>query len=270
VTFDTPRNVVGAWTNAAVITITGTDVDDNPVVEKSASGTSHTGTKAFKTVTSVTTSATVTSATIGSGVVLGLPCYVPSASYVFAELKNGVVLPRRPGTVYITGRMLEAAVDAGTATNFASPVAGTIRKLTTTASATVTTGGAFTVEVATVAVDGLSVVVADASSEGDVDSDVATLGHATTTVAVGDRIEIVPAAGFNASADFDYVLEIDTSAAGMLSGTFVAGVTSAATATTGDTRGTYSPLTAPDGVTAYALLAAILDPANQGVDQYTG
>jgi hypothetical protein len=270
VTFDTPRNVVGAWTNAAVITITGTDVDGNAVVEKSASGTSHTGTKAFKKITSVTTSATVTSATIGSGVVLGLPCYVPGASYVLAELKNGVALPRRPGTVYLQGRMLAAAIDAGTSYEVTSTVAGVVRKLTITGEGTTTTGGAITVEVNTVAVDGLSVVVANGAAAGEVDSDEATLGHATTVVAVGDRIEIIPASAFNASADMAFVLEIDTSAAGMLSGTFVAGVTSAATATTGDTRGTYSPLTAPDGVTAYALLAAISDPGNIGVAQYTG
>lgn len=267
--FDVPRNVVAAWSNAAILTITGKDVDGNTVVEKSASGTSHTGKKAFKQVTSVTTSATITGATVGTGEVVGLPRYVPDASYVLAELKNGVAMPRRPGVVYLTGRMLAAAIDAGTSYELNSPVAGVIRKLGITGEGTTTTGGAITVEVNTTAVDGLSVTVANGAAAGEYDSDVATLGHASTAVAVGDRIEIIPAAAFNAAADMSFVLEIDTSAAGQMSGTFVAGVTSAATATTGDTRGTYSPLTAPDG-SGYKLLVAMPDPSNEGVPQYAG
>lgn len=73
VTFDVPRTVDAAWTNAAVITITGTDAYGQAMVEASASGTSHTGKKAFKTVTGITTSATITGATAGSGAKLGLP-----------------------------------------------------------------------------------------------------------------------------------------------------------------------------------------------------
>lgn len=270
VTFDTPRNVVGAWTNAAVITITGTDVDGVAVVEKSASGTSHTGAKAFKTVTSVTTSATVTGATIGSGVVLGLPAYVPSASAIIAELKNGVTLPRRPGVVYLSTVISEALLDAGTSQWVVSPVAGAIRKITTIADATITTGGVITPKIATVAVDGGAVTIANGAVAGEIDSATATLGHASTVVAVGTAIELALDAAFNASSDLHVLIEIDTTAAGQLTGTFVAGVTSAATATTGDTRGSYSPLTAPDGVTAYALLVALPAPEARGVAQYTG
>jgi hypothetical protein len=267
---DVPRNVVAAWTNTAVLTITGTDVDGYEMVETSASGTSHTGTKAFKTITSVTTSATVTSATVGQGVAIGLPVYLPGASHVIAELKNGVVTPRRPGVVYLQGRMLAAAVDAGTSYEITSPVAGAVRKLTIISEGSTTTGGAVTVEVATVAVDGLSVTVANSSAAGDIDVDTATLGHASTAVAIGDRIEIIPASAFNAAADLAFILEIDTTAAGQLDGTLVAGVTSAATGTTGDVRGTYSPLTAPDGASGYKLVAILPDPANKGVPQYTG
>lgn len=53
-------------------------------------------------------------------------------------------------------------------------------------------------------------------------------------------------------------------------GTIVAGVTSAATATTGDVRGTYDPNTAADGSTAFALLVSLPDPSGQGVPQYAG
>lgn len=88
-TFDVPRNVVGAWTGTAVMTVTGTDVYGETVVESSASGTSLTGKKAFKTVTDVAVSANVTSATVGSGDVLGLPVAVPEKGLVIGELEDG-------------------------------------------------------------------------------------------------------------------------------------------------------------------------------------
>lgn len=95
VTNATPRNVVAAWTNAAILTITGTDVYGQAMVETTASGTSHTGKKAFKTITSVTTSATITGATIGTGIKLGLP-YRPAVGG------------------FLRGRAAEDTADAGT------------------------------------------------------------------------------------------------------------------------------------------------------------
>jgi hypothetical protein len=268
---DVPRNVVAAWTGAAVITITGKDEYGNTMVESSASGTSFTGKKAFKQVTNISVSANVTSLTVGNGDVFGLPFFVPSAANVIREYQDGVILARKPGKAYLVGMMLEAAVDAGTAYNIVSPVAGAIRKLTTISQGTITTGGAITVEINTVAVTGLSVVVADGAVEGEVDSDEpTTLGSSTTLVAVGDRIEIIPAAGFNASADIYFVLEIDVSAAGLLDGTFVAGVSSAASATTGDVRGTYDPSVAASGSIAFKLLVDSADPKYLGVAQYAG
>lgn len=73
VTFPTPRNVVAAWTNTAILTIRGTDVYGQAMTETTASGTAHTGLKAFKTITSITSSASITGATVGTGAVLGLP-----------------------------------------------------------------------------------------------------------------------------------------------------------------------------------------------------
>lgn len=89
-TFDRPRNVVAAWTGTAVMTVTGTDEYGNVVVESSASGTSLTGKKAFKTVTDVSVSADVTLATVGSGDVLGLPVALPQAALVVKEIQDGV------------------------------------------------------------------------------------------------------------------------------------------------------------------------------------
>lgn len=88
--FDVPRNVVAAWTGTAVLTITGTDRYGRTMVEASASGTSHTGKKAFKTVTSASFSANTTGVTIGTGDVLGLPFVVPVNGVVAARADNAI------------------------------------------------------------------------------------------------------------------------------------------------------------------------------------
>lgn len=89
--FDVPRNVVAAWTNTAIITVTGTDVYGKVIVESSASGTSLAGKKAFKTVTGIAVNASVTGLTVGSGVVLGMPAYLGGTGYILKELISGAV-----------------------------------------------------------------------------------------------------------------------------------------------------------------------------------
>lgn len=87
-TLDVPRNVVAAWTNTAVITVTGHDKYGQLMIERSASGTSFTGKKAFKTVTAVTFSADVTGATVGTGTVLGLSNRCAAGGFVQAKLND--------------------------------------------------------------------------------------------------------------------------------------------------------------------------------------
>lgn len=88
---DVPRNVVGAWTNTATVTVVGFDEYGQPMTETSGSGTSFTGAKAFARITSITPSATITGATFGTGVVLGLPVFLPGtgAAYILRELLDG-------------------------------------------------------------------------------------------------------------------------------------------------------------------------------------
>lgn len=89
-TLDVPRNVVAAWTNTAVVTVFGFDEYGVAMRQSSASGTSLTGTKAFKTVTGISTSADVTGLTVGTGVVLGLPFHIPyAAGSVLKEIQDG-------------------------------------------------------------------------------------------------------------------------------------------------------------------------------------
>lgn len=144
---DVPRNVVAAWTGTAVLTVTGTDEFGDVVRESSASGTSLTGKKAFKTITGISVSANVTGLTVGTGVVLGLPVFLPDTVDVVREILDG------------------AAATAGT---------------------------------------------------------------------------------------------------------LVAGVTTTATATTGDVRGTYNPNSAPNGARVFELVALLRDPSYTGIAQFAG
>lgn len=266
---DVPRNVVAAWTGAAVLTVTGKDEYGNTVVESSASGTSFTGKKAFKTITNIETSANITSLTVGTGDVLGLPIYVPAVANIVHEMKNGTILARYMGnTVFLTGHVLEAAVDAAGGFNMVSPVAGVLKKVWTIAESGITTGGTATLEIATVAVNGLGVVIANSSNEGDVDSDEPTQDHATTAIAAGDRIEIQFPTPFNASADIHVVVEIEPTVG--THGTFVAGDQTEPAATTGDVRGTYDPKTTCDGSAEFRLWVKVPDPKYIGLDQYAG
>jgi hypothetical protein len=118
VTFDVPRNVVAAWTNTAIITITGTDAYGLPLVEASASGTSHTGNKAFKTITSITSNAALTAATAGTGAKLGLPIRSDAGSTLLVLL-NGV--------------SVDAATAVRAVTTAATSTTGDVRGTVTTA-----------------------------------------------------------------------------------------------------------------------------------------
>ncbi len=266
---DVPRNVVAAWTGAAILTVTGYDEYGVLMVEKSASGTSFTGKKAFSKITSLAVSANVTSITVGTGDVLGLPVYLDKVGQVVAELKDGVVQASAgPQNVYLMGQW--ADISAADSSWQVCPVAGRIKKMWTILDGAITGADAVvTLEVNTVAVDGLSITIANSgSAAGDVDSDTPTAGHATAVVAAGDKIEAITDGASSTTAIATWIVEIEPTY--VPNGTFVAGVQTAATATTGDVRGTYDPAVACDGSLTFALLVAVADPTYKGVDQYDG
>jgi hypothetical protein len=124
---DMPRNVVGAWTGTAVMTVRGRDVDGQSLTEASASGTSLVGKKAFASIDSITMSAAVTAATAGSGLQIGLPARIAATTQVVYEIKNGVIAAP-------TGTTTVGIVIASTATS--GDVRGTYAPLTPTDGAT--------------------------------------------------------------------------------------------------------------------------------------
>lgn len=102
------RAIVAAWTGTAVLTVTGTDEYGEAISQSSASGTSLTGTKAFKTITGVSTSADITGLTVGTGKVLGLPVFLPGTGVVIRELQDG--------TAATAGTIVAGVTSAATAT----------------------------------------------------------------------------------------------------------------------------------------------------------
>lgn len=122
-TADVPRNVVAAWTGTAIMTITGTDVYGNTMTESSASGTSMTGKKAFKTVTGVSVSANVTAMSVGTGDVLGIPYVLTDESDVLAFYAD--TTEEKLASVFVGA----VATDPATATT--GDVRGTVNPNTT-------------------------------------------------------------------------------------------------------------------------------------------
>ena len=118
---DVPRNVVAAWTTAAVLTVIGTDFYGQPQTESSASGTTFTGKKAFATITAISVSTNVTGATVGTGNVLGLPYKVISGD-VFGSTFNDAA---DAGTVVLGDITLPATATTGDVRGTYTP-AGTL------------------------------------------------------------------------------------------------------------------------------------------------
>ena len=119
---DVPRNVVAAWTETAVITITGTDLYDEPMSEASASGTSLTGAKAFKTVNNITVSADVTALTVGTGDVLGLPYFLTSEQDVLAFYSDAT--EEKLAATFVAGVTTVATTTTGDIRGTVSPNTG--------------------------------------------------------------------------------------------------------------------------------------------------
>lgn len=272
VTLDVPRTLVAAWTNAAVMTITGTDDQDQVMVESSAPGTSFTGVKAFKTVTGVAVSANVTSCTIGTANILGLPLRVANVAHVLAEIEDGVLQGNMASPIRLPFVLEQVSLLAGTtaAAELVSPCAGVITGMTAVVRAAVTTGDTITAAVGTTAVDGLSISIADGATKGTTASDTPTAGHATAVVAKNSRIQVIPGNTFATAGAVDGFVEIRPT--GTLSGTLVTALSPAtkSTATTADVRGTYTPASTPDGSKAFNLLVLVADPNDLGNPQYAG
>lgn len=115
---------------------------------------------------------------------------------------------REPRRIFLEYFINQTDLLAGTSTELVSPVVGAITQNQTIVQTAVTTGGPITASVGGVAVAGLSNVIADAAAKGSVVTDTPTAGDATTVVAVGSRIQVIPDAAFATAGAVSGVLEI--------------------------------------------------------------
>lgn len=267
VIFDVPRNVVGAWTTASVITFKGYDEYGNYMVEKSASGTSHTGSKAFKRVTDISSSASITGATFGTGSKLGLPVFLRDVDQILAVYENAVRVDSGGRKHYIPIEVEETQLLAPTNEEVVSPCAGRITRWRGIVQKAVTTGGAVKLQIGGVDVTGGTFTIADADAAGTrYDSGAIT---AANTVAAGDKIEVVPAAAINTAGELNGSIEI-TQDGPNDGNTWTVGSQAAVSGTSGDVRGTFQPATTMDGIVSFAALVALDNPTYLGAPQYAG
>jgi hypothetical protein len=272
-TLDVPRTLSATGTSGSdhVITVIGTDVYGRGMRENlTLSGTTKIwGKKAFKTVTNVNVAAGAAGDTFDLGWedFLGLPVFVPSDGHILGLMKDGVMLPKREliGPVQIN----QTDLLAGTSQYCLSHFGGYVTRMTSVVQVAVTTGGAITLEIETVAVTGLSVVVANSSAVGDIATDVPTTVDGTdATLLVAERgdLEIVLDAAFATAGAVAVEIEVNTT------GILASGIrtSNGSTATTGDVRGTFLPPIACNGSRVFQLAAMLPDPAYLGIDQWNG
>lgn len=281
-TADVPRNVVAAWTGTAVLTVTGTDAYGNTIVESSASGTSFTGTKAFKTVTNISVSANVTSLTVGTGNVLGIPVFLPSRSNVLAEIIDGTLAGDRQA-IRIPFQISQTDLLAGTEQFLVAPCSGRVSRISTVVQVALGLTDPGDLGTVHVTVNGNAVTGSTLTTyttrgtTGGAAGDVASAEIPSTAtnaaVTAGQKIGIKPSSTWSSVGALNGTVEIaPTGSAIYRSGTFVVGDTTAggATATTGDVRGTYTPPATPDGSIVFQLLVTLPNPGQKGTSQYAG
>ena len=262
-------------TVASTVTINGYDEYLNAMTETitlplSSTSVTVQGLKAFRYVRSfvIYSASDISGETleVGTGNVLGLPVFITSQSEILAEYENNTRLAQNNKLIDLPFLIDSTKYAAGTSVYTpACPVAGAIKKAVTTTQVQTDGAGAVTLELATVAVNGVSVIVPSVSTVGSVVSSSATADHATTAIAAGVPVEIVGDGTPTAGEVVGYVQVEPTS---HMRGVLVAGSRANPTATTGDVRGTYTPEATPDGSLAFSLDVLVDNPSYIGGENY--
>lgn len=266
----------GGTTIAATVVINGFDeylVPMTEIITLPATSTSVTvaGLKAFRYIRSIvpTSSGVMTADTleVGTGNAIGLPLFVGVQSQIVAEYENDVRLAQNTVPIKLPFLLDATKYAAGTSV-WAEPstIAGKVKKVVSLTQDETTGAGALTAKIATVAVDGVAVVVATGSTVGQVNSSTATAGHASTALAAGVSVEIASDGTPSAGSLSGYVLVEPNTA---LRGTLVVGSRATPTSATGDVRGTYTPEATLDGSVAISLDIFIDNPSYLGCEQYS-
>ena len=240
--------LVGTAGSNHVVTITGRDYLGQVMSEAlTLSGTVIIyGTKAFRYVDTIAVATGATGDTFDAGWSnrLGLPY---SAEALLSMTEDDVLIPikRRAQT---NGQIWTTNSDASLFGSIATNNGFVVGQSHVATVANTTGTSALTVEIATVAVAGLSLTLATDEAIGDVQTDfVGTNDNGLTSrIAAGGAIESVSSVGGTAGIGH-IVYYMDE---GCL---FVVADETAATTTTGDTRGTILPYTNPNATVVYEV-----------------
>jgi hypothetical protein len=108
--------------------------------------------------------------------------------------------------VYIPFEIEQTELLAGTSEEIVSPVAGRITGYRGICQGAVTTGGAVKLQIGTTDVTGATFTLANSDTKGTVYNSTAIT--AANTVAVGDRIQVVPAAAIDTAGQLNGIVEI--------------------------------------------------------------
>jgi hypothetical protein len=90
--------------------------------------------------------------------------------------------------------------------------------------------------------------------------------NAITALTIGHGLQLGFPTRVNSATQLIY--EVKNGVIAAPTGATTVGITTASTGTSGDVRGTYAPLTPPDGLTAYTLVALSNAPDDRGIPQY--
>jgi hypothetical protein len=205
-----------------------------------------------------------TTVNVGFGNVLGLKYKTLS---IIKEYADDVELPQSPDMVRVPFSIDTTAYQAATVVPAIAPYTGKIKAMGVAFSGE-HEGGADTIaaSIEGTAVSGLNVVATSVTGTLYADlTDTIDGAGATHSVEAGDVLQMNGTGNATAGAIESY-LEIDVD--NPYNGTFIAGDETTVSATTGDTRGTYTPKTAPDGSTAYKLLSEPDRSALHGIEHY--
>jgi len=257
---------VGNASTDQVVTVIGRDYLGQGMRENfTLSGTTvQYGLKAFKFVDSTSCTAGTGGSTldVGWSDVLGLP-YASQQILGWTEDNVQIRVGRRQQT---NGQIWTTNSDASLFGSMATNNGFVVGQSYVATVANTTGTSALTVEVATVAVAGLSITVSASESIGDATSDFAgTNDHgATGKIAAGGAIESVSSTGGTAGiGHISYYID---------EGVYFidADRTATMTATTGDTRGTALPYTSCDGSVVYEVEYSVNTADLHGIEQFNG
>lgn len=264
------RNIVitsNGTDQTGTFTISGFDIYGFPMTETltGTNATTSVGSKAFKYIRSVTPGGTVASTglIVGTGDKFGFPLRVDRSPYV-SVFWGGTQVELGGGNTTASSQVVIEPVILGSLTSTAviqatMPFNGVVRSVgyRSVLPATNSTGAAtlsLAIAGTTAGVSGGVITLTQANSSA---SGVIVAGTATTATFVAGQTVGVMASNVTAFVTGSGWIELSLLNSDVGGGTFTAAVTTAATSTSGDVRGTFAVPTASNGTSRLTMFIAI-------------